>query len=80
MSCKILKQCSNNEQQLYCTSHYKTFKKNIFIHFIDRLTNIFVDSMRTIVIALLCYGALEIVAVLLLLLLLKRPRAHHEAD
>jgi len=35
--------------------------------FIDRLTNIFVESMRALVIALLCYGALEIVVVLLLL-------------
>ena len=43
---------------------------NIFIHFIDRLTNIFVESTRNLVIALLCYGALEIVVVLLLLLLL----------
>ena len=38
----------------------------IFIHFIDRLTNNFIESMRALVIALLCYGALEIVAVLLL--------------
>jgi len=43
--------------------------ENIFIHFIDWLTNIFIESTRALVIALLCYGALEVVIVILLLLL-----------